>query len=94
MIDAANAHPGYVPGLTDTVAVIVYSDGIHPTGDVLQEVIIEAKPGQITNHATATATAGGITVTSNQTVVTIRFVPLYNAVTINLQNRPTVKSKS
>jgi uncharacterized repeat protein (TIGR01451 family) len=94
MIDAANAHPDYVPGPTDTVAVIVYSDGMHSTGDLLQEVILEAKLGQIANQATATATAGGITVTSNQAVVTIRFVPLDNAVTIQLQRRPSVKSKS
>jgi hypothetical protein len=95
MINAANANPGYVPGLTDTVAVIVYSDGINSTGsDIIQEVIIEAKLGQITNHATATATVGGITVTSNPAEVTIRFVPVYNAVTIKLQNRPALKSKS
>jgi len=94
MIDAANANPGYVPGLTDTVAVIVYADGILSDPGSIQETIIEAKLGQITNHATATATAGGITVTSNGAEVTIQFVPVYTAASIKIQNRPAVKSKS
>jgi uncharacterized repeat protein (TIGR01451 family) len=92
MIDAANANPGYVPGLTDTVAVIVYADGVI-SGSV-QETILEAKLGQITNHARATATAGGITVTSNGVEVTIQFVPVYTTTSIKLPNRPAVKPKS
>lgn len=94
MINAANANPDYVPGLTDTVAVIVYSDGILSDPNSIQETIIEAKLGQITNHARATTTAGGITVTSNAVEVTIQFVPVYTATPIRIQNRPAVKSKS
>jgi hypothetical protein len=94
MIDAANANADYVPGLTDTVAVIVYADGIIADTNSIQETILEAKLGQITNQATATATADGITVTSTGVEVTIHFVPVYTPATLSPQNRLAVKSKS
>jgi hypothetical protein len=76
MVAEANAHPGYVPASGDTVAFIVYSDGMG-TADPssIQEGIIEVRVKKITNIAIATATFNGITVTSNQAQVTIRFVP-------------------
>jgi len=52
----ANAHPGFVPGPGDTVAVIIYSDGMGTAPNSIQESIIEMKPMQsITNLATASA---------------------------------------
>jgi hypothetical protein len=56
MINEANAHPSFVPGPTDVVAVIIYSDGIMPLPQIrsgeIQQSIIEMKPlGSITNHA-------------------------------------------
>ena len=81
MIDNANAHPDFVPGPTDTVALIVYSDGVAITDPYsIQETIIEAKLGQIVNTAVATATLGGVTVTSNQAHAIITYVPPFTAV--------------
>ncbi len=72
----ANAHPNYVPGPTDTVAVIVYSDGVTSSDPkTIQETIIEAKLGQVVNTAKATATLNGVTVSSNSAQATIDFVP-------------------
>jgi hypothetical protein len=76
MADDANAHPNYMPGPTDTVAVIVYSDGVASTNPKsIQETIIEAKLGQIVNTAMATATLNGVTVTSNSAQAKITYVP-------------------
>ena len=80
MVDDANAHPNFVPGPTDTVALIVYSDGVANTNpNSIQETIIEAKLGQIMNTARASATINGLTVISNQAQLIIRFVPSFMA---------------
>jgi hypothetical protein len=80
MVDNANAHPDYVPGPTDTVALIVYSDGVANTDpNSIQETIIEAKLGRIVNTAVATATFNGLTVTSNQAQAIITYVPPFTA---------------
>jgi hypothetical protein len=79
MVNDANAHPDYVPGPTDTVALIVYSDGIaNSDPNSIQETIIEAKLGRIVNTAVATATLDGITVTSNQAQI-ITYAPPFTA---------------
>ena len=72
MIDAANAHPDFVPGQGDVVAIIVYSDGMSGGFESVQECILEMKPLQtITNHAVATAKAGSATLASNRVEATV-----------------------
>ena len=72
MIDEANANPSFVPGPGDIVAVIVYSDGMHPTRNSIQESIIEVKPLQaIVNHATVSGTVGDVVVQSGQVQATV-----------------------
>ena len=77
MITEANAHPDYVPGNGDVVAVLVYSDGMskaNPNSSI-QEVIVEMTARSITNKATATGKFGTTPVTSNQAQATINQVP-------------------
>ena len=82
----ATAHPDYVPGIGETVAVIVYSDGMGTADpNSIQETIIEVKLNEITNHATATAKYGDSTITSNQAQATIKYVPRWTTVTIAKQ---------
>jgi len=72
MVADANAHPTYVPGARDVVAVIVYSDGMGSSSNSIQEEIIEVKrPGTITNLATGRGKSGSVTITSNQGQVTV-----------------------
>lgn len=86
MIDEANAHPDYVPGPTDMVALLVYSDGLTNTDpNSIQETIIEAKLGQIMNTAVASATLDGLTVNSNQAQAIITYVPPVTTVSIPSQ---------
>lgn len=81
MVAEARAHQNFVPGPSDVVAVLVYSDGMGTGPGSIQESIIELKPFQsITNHAVATARAGTVTVASNEAQATVRQV---------LQNTPT-----
>ncbi len=76
MIDAANAHANYVPGYGEVVAVIIYSDGMGTNPNTIQESIIEVKPYQsITNHATATASAGQVAIQTGQVQATVSQVP-------------------
>jgi hypothetical protein len=76
MVAEANAHPNFVPGIGETVAVIVYADGMSTEDpESIQETIIEVKLNEITNRASATAIFGDSTITSNQAQVTIKYVP-------------------
>ena len=98
MVAEANAHPDFVPGIGNIVAVIVYSDGMGTDPNSFQENIIEVKLNKITNHAIATATFDGRTITSNQVQVTIKFVPPWAALAFAKQTMPkpypTFKYKS
>ena len=99
MVAEANAHPDFVPGVGNIVAVIVYSDGMSTADpNSFQETIIEVKLNQITNHALATATFDGRTITSNQVRVTIKYVPPWVAPAFAKQTMlkpyPTFKYKS
>jgi hypothetical protein len=99
MAAEANAHPDFVPGLGETVAVIVYSDGMNSADpNSVQETIIEVKLNAITNRATATAMFGDTTITSNQAQVTIRYVPSWTTLAapkpVMTQPYSAFKSKS
>jgi hypothetical protein len=72
MVADANANPSFTPGPDDTVAVIVYSDGMGTSSRSIQESIIEMKRfQQITNHATAAGSVGGTPVRSNTAEATV-----------------------
>ena len=72
MTDDASAHPEFVPGVGDIVAVIVYSDGMGNDPNSIRETILEMKVLQtITNVAAATGGFGGVTVNSNQATATV-----------------------
>ena len=75
MINEANAHPDYVPGAYDVVAVIIYSDGMTVRPGSVQESIIEVQPLKfIVNHATGSATFAGVVVRSADVEATVRQV--------------------
>ena len=75
MINEANAHPDYVPGPYDVVAVIIYSDGMTVTPGSIQESIIEVQPLKfIVNHATGSATFAGGVVRSSAVEATVKQV--------------------
>jgi hypothetical protein len=85
----ATAHPDYVPGIGETVAVIVYSDGMSTADpNSVQETIIEVKVNEITNHATAAAKYGESTITSNQAQATIKYVPSWITLALTKQVIP------
>jgi uncharacterized repeat protein (TIGR01451 family) len=76
MVAEANAHPDFVPVTGQTVAVIVYSDGMSTADpNSIQETILEVTLKEITNHANATATHEGSAIVSNQAQATIRYLP-------------------
>ncbi|HXJ81733.1 MAG TPA: MBG domain-containing protein [Candidatus Methylomirabilis sp.] len=72
MVANANANPNYVPGPGNTVAVIVYSDGMGTNPNSIQESILEMIPfQQITNHATVTGQYSGSAIQSNVAQATV-----------------------
>jgi len=79
MVEEANAHPDYIPGDGDILAIIVYSDGMDNTDpNSFQEAIIEYKMDRLkTSTPTPTAT-GVVTDTPTPTVtgtITDTFTP-------------------
>jgi uncharacterized repeat protein (TIGR01451 family) len=75
MINEANAHPDYLPGAYDVVAVIIYSDGMTVRPGSVQESIIEVQPLKvIVNHATGSASFGGVVVRSGDVEATVKQV--------------------
>jgi hypothetical protein len=65
MVASAEAHPDFVPGPGDAVAVVIYSDGMGTNPNSIQESIIELTPfQQITNSATAAGRFGDVIVRS------------------------------
>ena len=72
MVADANAHPDWAPGPGNSVAVIIYSDGMGTNPNSIQESIVEMVPfGQITNSATATAQYSEPPVQSNAAMATV-----------------------
>ena len=69
MINAGNAHAGFVPGSGDIVAIIVYSDGMTVRPGSIQESICEMHP---LNSIVNKATVKNAVVTSSQVQATIR----------------------
>ena len=72
MINEANQHANFVPGVGDVVAIVIYSDGMTVFPGSIQESIIEMKLLQsITNDAYVTVSFNNQTVSSPHTQVTV-----------------------
>jgi uncharacterized repeat protein (TIGR01451 family) len=76
MINEAKAHPSFVPGADDIVAVIVYSDGMRIKPGSIQECIVEMRRLRtIVNHAAGSGTFGSVVVKSGQVLATVTQIP-------------------
>jgi len=77
MVREANAHPDYMPGVDDIVAVIVYSDGMSTADpNSYQESIIEYRMDHLITNTPTPTTTGAITDTPTSTATgTNTFTP-------------------
>ncbi|HWW83411.1 MAG TPA: SdrD B-like domain-containing protein, partial [Vicinamibacterales bacterium] len=72
MVNEGLAHPTFVPGPGDVVAVIIHSDGLNFNPNGIQESILELKPFEtIVNHAIVTAAFNGSPIQSGQVQATV-----------------------